>query len=424
MKGYKRTVLRNGMRVITEAMPHVHSVSIGIWVDIGSRYEAAAESGICHFIEHMTFKGTKTRSAYDIASALESVGGSLNAFTSREQTCFYARVLDEHLPIAVDILTDMLMNSVFAPEQIERERNVIIEEINDVFDTPSDYVHDLFAKAVWDDHPLGQPIMGSTEGVSAMLRDKLVTFKDRNYTSERIVIAAAGNVDHDALFGMIDERLAFGDRDSQRPHEKPYPECAKPSRQAIRRDSNQTHTCIGFPAYHYAHPNKFSLLILHNILGGGMSSRLFQAVREELGYAYTVYTYQDFYRDGGVFGITLATDNKNAARSVDVILSEISKIQKNTILHAELESARQQLKGNLLLGLESTGARMNRLARHEFEYNEYVPVEESLRRVEAVTKDNLMEAISAIFSADRCAAVFLGSVRDKILDEIDWNILS
>ncbi len=424
MNGCKKTVLRNGMRIVTEAMPHLHSVSIGIWVDIGSRYEAAAENGICHFIEHMTFKGTKTRSAYDIAAALESVGGTLNAFTSREQTCFYARVLDEHLPIAVDILTDMLVNSVFAPEHIERERGVIIEEINDVFDTPSDYVHDLFAKAVWDDHPLGQPIMGSAEGVSGIDRDRLVAFKNKNYTSERVVVAAAGNVDHEALVAMIENGLSLVGREVHQVQEKVDRRCVKTSRRAFRRESSQTHTCIGFPAYRYTHPNKFALLILHNILGGGMSSRLFQAVREELGYAYTVYTYQDFYRDGGVFGIALATDHKNAARSADVILSEIAKIRKNTISEAELESARQQLKGNLLLGLESTSARMNRLARHEFEYGEYTPIEESLSRVEKVTMDNLGEAITTIFTTDSCAAVFLGSVQDDILGEVDWDILS
>ncbi len=423
MTGYKKTVLDNGARVVTERIPHLHSVSIGIWIDIGSRYESAAENGICHFIEHMTFKGTTTRSAFDIASALESVGGSINAFTSREQTCFYARVLDEHLPIAVDILTDMLMNSTFEQKHVERERNVIIEEINDVFDTPSDYVHDLFARAVWDDHPLGQPIMGSVEGVGGLTRDDLVAFREKNYTPARVVVAAAGNVDHENLVGMIQEKLNLSPQGTAEALESDgY--SVRLSRGVVYRKANQTHTCIGFPAYRYTHPNKFALLVLHNILGGGMSSRLFQAVREKLGYAYTVYTYQDFYRDGGVFGITLATDNKNAGRSTDVILSEIARIRENSISEDELESAQQQLKGNLLLGLESTSARMNRLARHEFEYNTFIPIEETLKRVGQVTEDHLREAVGTIFTADRCAAVFLGSVEDKILDDVRWDILS
>ena len=423
MTGYKKTVLRNGVRVVTETMPHLHSVSIGIWVDIGSRDESVAENGICHFNEHMLFKGTTTRSAFDIASALESVGGNLNAFTSREQTCFYARVIDEHLPIAVDILSDMMINSTFDPEHVDRERNVIIEEINDVFDTPSDYVHDLFARAIWDDHSLGQPIMGSVDGISALARDDLVAFKQKNYTAGRVVVAAAGGVDHEELVQMVEEKLQL---DPQDPIVAPNSDAenASPSKRAVHRESNQIHTCIGFPAYRFTHPNKFAILVLHNLLGGGMSSRLFQAVREKLGYAYSVYTYQDFYRDAGIFGVTLATDNKNAVKSTDVILSEIAKIRENTITDDELDSARQQLKGNLLLGLESTAARMNRIARHEFGYNTFTPIEETLARVEKVSKDNLKEAVNAIFNADRCAAVFLGSVEDKILDEVRWDIIS
>ncbi len=423
MIGYKKTVLKNGVRVLTETMPHLHSVSIGIWVDVGSRYESVEENGVCHFIEHMIFKGTKTRSAFDIALALESVGGNLNAFTSREHTCFYARVLDEHLPTAVDILSDMLINSLFEEQHVERERNVILEEIKDVFDTPSDFVHDLFARAMWDGHSLGQPILGSADGVSTMTREKLVTFKQENYTAGRIVIAAAGSVDHDTLVKMIEDKLGLS---AQEPVMASESEDAKadPSKRVAQRDSNQVHTCIGYPAYSYTHPNKFALLVLHNILGGGMSSRLFQAVREKLGYAYSVYTYQDFFADAGTFGITLATDDKNAVRSCDVVLSEIAKIRENSITDDELDSARQQLKGNLILGLEGTSTRMNRLARHEFGYNTFISIEDTLNRIEEVSKDNLKEAVDFLFDPKRCAAIFLGPIDDKILDEVNWDTLS
>ena len=423
MSEYRKTVLQNGVRVITETMPHLHSVSIGIWVDIGSRDESIRENGICHFIEHMTFKGTSTRSALEIAFALESLGGNLNAFTGREMTCFYARVLDEHLPVAVDILSDILVDPVFAPEHVDKERKVIIEEIKDVFDTPSDYIHDLFSNALWGDHPLGKPIMGSAEGISAINRNDLVEFKGKNYTSGHIVIAAAGNVDHDKLVEMVEEKIKF---DHQAPVKAVVSDSdnAKPSKIVKSRESNQTHICIGFPGFRYTHPDKFALLILHNILGGGMSSRLFQAVREELGFAYSVYTYQDFYKDGGVFGVYLGTDDKNAAKASNVILSEIAKIRENSISDDELNSAQQQLKGNLMLGLEGSSPRMNRLARHELGYNSFVSLEETLRHIEDVSCEALKEVATSVFSADRCAAAFLGPVKESILDEIDWGILS
>jgi predicted Zn-dependent peptidase len=317
----------------------------------------------------------------------------------------------------------MLINSVFAEQHVERERNVILEEIKDVFDTPSDFVHDLFARAMWNGHSLGQPILGSADGVSTMSREKLVAFKKKNYTAGRIVIAAAGGVDHDALIEMIEDKMDLSAQDPVVAAESEDAE-ADPTKRVSQRDSNQVHMCIGYPAYRYTHPNKFALLVLHIILGGGMSSRLFQAVRETLGYAYSVYTYQDFYADSGTFGVTLATDDKNAVRSCDVIFSEISKIRENSISDDELDSARQQLKGNLILGLEGTSTRMNRLARHEFGYNTFIPIEDSLARIEEVSKDDLKETIDYLFDPKRCAAVFLGPVDDKILDEVNWNILS
>jgi len=423
MTDYKKTVLPNGVRVVTEGMSHLKSASIGIWVDIGSRDESNSENGICHFIEHMLFKGTESRSALEIASALESLGGNLNAFTSREQTCFYARVIDEHLPTAVDVLTDMLMNSTFAANHVDKERSVIIDEINDLLDTPSDYVHDLFAKAIWTDHTLGNPIIGTTELISAMTRDKLAEFKNTKYSSGRIVVSAAGHVDHDRLVTMLQEKLAL-DSEDPRPAIQTEYVAETPKRTVSFRESNQTHICLGFPGYRYAHPNKFALLVLHSILGAGMSSRLFQAVREELGFAYSVYTYQDYFRDCGTFCVCLSTDDKKAVQSTDVILTEIARIRDESVSQSELESAQQQLKGNLVLGLEGSSSRMNRLARHELGYNSYESLEHTLTNIEKVTIDDLHEAAVSIFQVDRCAAAYLGPVQDSVLDEIDWKNLS
>jgi predicted Zn-dependent peptidase len=420
---YNKSITTRGVRVVSESVPNFHSVSIGIWVDIGSRDESPDENGVCHFIEHMMFKGTEKRSALEIASALESLGGNLNAFTSREQTCYYARVIDEHLPIAVDVLLDILTGSLFKEEHIEKERNVIVEEIKDVFDTPSDYIHDLFAKAFWDSNSLGNPIMGSTELISSMTRDTLMSFRNRNYTSGRIVVAAAGNVDHTQLCDLVEQKMGL---EKQQPVAavKSDGDAAMPTKVATHRDSNQMQMCIGFPGYRFTHPNKFALLIVHNILGAGMSSRLFQAVREKLGFAYSVYTYQDFLRDGGTFCVSLSTDKNNAAKSIDVILKELRKICDESITDKELDMSRQQLKGNLLLGLEGTSSRMNRLARHELGYNSYVSVEDTVQKIEAVTRDNVNEALTAVFDPKRCAAAFLGPVEEGFLDLIDWDIMS
>ncbi|MFH1892405.1 MAG: pitrilysin family protein [Candidatus Zixiibacteriota bacterium] len=423
MTDYKKTVLPNGVRVVTEGMPHLKSASIGIWVDIGSRDEANSENGICHFIEHMLFKGTESRTALEIASALESLGGNLNAFTSREQTCFYARVIDEHLPAAVNILTDMLMNSTLAAPHVEKERNVIIDEINDVLDTPSDHVHDLFSRAIWTDHTLGNPIMGTTELISAMTRNELAEFMKTKYTSGRIVVAAAGHVDHDRLVEMLQEKLLLETENPLAAIQTEY-SGETPKRTVSSRESNQTHICLGFPGYRYAHPNKFATLVLHSILGAGMSSRLFQAVREELGFAYSVYTYQDYYRDCGTFCVCLSTDDKKVVQSTDVILTEIARIRDENVSQSELESAQQQLKGNLVLGLEGSSSRMNRLARHELGYNRYESLEDTLSNIEKVTLDDLNEAAVSIFQVDRCAAAFLGPVKESVLDEIAWKNLS
>jgi predicted Zn-dependent peptidase len=423
MATHRKSVTSNGVRVVSESLSSFRSVTIGVWVDVGSRDELPIEQGTCHFIEHMSFKGTRSRSSLEIAAALESLGGNINAFTSREQTCYYARVLDEHMPVAIAILSDILMNSTFTEENVNKERNVIIEEIKDVFDTPSEHVHDLFARALWNGHSLGHPIMGSSELISAMSRDSLLSFRQGKYTAGRMVVAAAGNVDHDELVGLVEKHLTY---------EKEAPVAAvelddpgsNPSKVVSARDSSQTHICIGFPGYRYTHPNKLALLVLHNILGAGMSSRLFQAVREKLGFAYSVYTYQDFFKDCGLFCVAVSTDNKNAVRCSDVILGELKKIQREGVPEKDLEDARQQLKGNLVLGLEGTSSRMNRLARHELGYNRFITVEETLSRIESITADDIRSAVNDVISPNNCAAAYLGPVDDGIVEQVDWDMLS
>ncbi|MFH2054867.1 MAG: pitrilysin family protein, partial [bacterium] len=304
--GYRRSELESGIRVVTERMPSLKSISLGVWFDVGSRNETAAVNGISHFIEHMTFKGTATRDAREIAHSLESLGGTLNAFTSREYTCYYARLLDEHLDTALDILADILTNSLFAEEEVERERQVILEEIKDQIDTPSDIIHDYFASTAWASHPLGRPIIGSPETVGAIGRNGLLDFVGKNYTTDRVVIAAAGNVDHNKLVEQVSARFSFAAAKNGNRLDPPNYE--KGHREVFSRESAQTHICLGMPTFSFADPAKYALLVVNTILGSGMSSRLFQSVREKHGLAYSIYTMQDYYHDTGFFSVYLATE--------------------------------------------------------------------------------------------------------------------
>jgi len=419
---YKKTVLKNGIRVVTEKIGYVRSVSIGVWIDVGSRDEGNDERGVSHFIEHMLFKGTKKRSAKEIASSLESVGGGLNAFTGREHTCYLARVLDEHLNIAVDVLADILKNSLLSSSDFEREKTVIVSEIKDLEDSPEELAHDLLMTRMWPGHPLGRSIIGDQESILRMPRSKLVDFIKRNYVSPKVVIAASGNLNHQDLVRMIEEKFQFKQMDKT-PMVNAPPLEADHHREVVNRKTAQTHICLGLPAFPYKDKRRYITLILTNILGGGMSSRLFQNIREKLGLAYNVYAFIDFLEDTGVFGIYLGTHKKNTVRAMDLVLKEIRKIKKDSLSRQELSHAKYQLKGNLVLSLENTPNRMNRLARHELLLNQYVDLNETMESIDKVRTTEVIEVANELFDPDKLSAVILGPVGKRTVNLINWDIV-
>ncbi len=419
---YKKTVLNNRIRVISEKIGSVRSVSIGFWADVGSRDEKEQEKGISHFIEHMTFKGTKKRSPREIAQSLESLGGHLNAFTSREQTCYYAKILDEHLPIAVDVIADIITNPLFDPADVEKEKKVISEEIKDVQDSPGDLIHDLFADTLWQNHPLGQPIMGSIPSISKFTQNNLFNFMHHYYTPDKIVIAASGNVNHSELVSLIEDKFHLKKTQSNS-HNRVAPKL-KDNVQVVKRVTAQTHVCLGVTSYPFDHPLRHEILILNNILGGGMSSRLFQSIRENSGMAYSIYSFIDFFVDSGVVGVYLGTSPKQVVESLNLVLKEIAAIKKGKFTKNELYHAKSQLKGNLMLGLESTSSRMNRLARHELFLNKYVSLDETIKAINRVKEKDVQDVARDLFRGDKLNLTVLGAVSNNLKDKINWDILN
>ncbi len=418
---YRRTVLDNGIRVVSESMPYLKSASIGIWVDVGSRNELPRENGISHFIEHMCFKGTEKRTAKEIAQSLEILGGSLNAFTSRENTCYYCRVIDENFDTGFDVLADLVTNSLFDLAELEREKEVICEEIKDVFDTPAELVHDYFAGALWGAHPLGQTIMGEAEGIRKLTRQDVLDYIRRNYTTDKVVVAAAGAIDHDHLVALTREKLKISQPNG--PEALTAPDYEPGKRIVHNRDLNQTHICLGFPSISFADKNKYAMLILNTLLGSGMGSRLFQSVREELGLVYTIYSYQDFYKDTGLFGIYLGTDTKKAKKALNVILGELAKVKANSVTELEVANTKSQLMGYLLLSLDGSYNRMNRLARHELFANQFISLEQTAAEIDAVTLDDVRAMAQKVFDERYLTMVTLGSAKETLIKQVDWSVL-
>lgn len=419
-QAYQKTVLKNGIRVVTERIDQVRSVSIGAWIDVGSRDEAADEAGVSHFIEHMLFKGTKTRTARQIASSLESVGGTLNAFTGREHTCYFARVLDEHLDKAIDVLSDILKNPLFNRSHLEREREVILSEIKEMEDSPADLVHDHLMSSMWKESPLGRPIIGTTESVLKLSRAKLVNFTRRNYTSSRVVIAASGNLRHQDLVKRIGRKFRFNS-DTSITREDCVSMPADLQRMVVKKKTAQTHISLGVSTFPYADQRRYALLVLSNILGGGMSSRLFQSIREKLGLVYSVYSFIDFFEDAGIFGIYMGTHKSNVVRVVELVLKEIKRLKRNSVTSTELSDAKYQLKGSLVLALESTSQRMNRLARSELLLREYLDLDQIMKSIDRIKAKDVIGLASEFFSPDRLSAVALGPLAKNTLDQIDWG---
>jgi predicted Zn-dependent peptidase len=401
------TVLENGLRVITEPMPHVRSVSVGIWIRSGSRLEAPTETGISHFIEHMLFKGTGQRSAEDIARSIDSIGGNLDAFTSKELVSFNTKVLDDHLPQAFDILSDMVLDPAFREEDIEKEKGVILEELKMEIDNPEYLVHEIFCSNFWKGHPLGKPILGTRETIRSFQRDTLSGYFRRIYVPSNMIITAAGNLEHDRLADLA--RRYFGSLPSSGAA-PPSPQPATHARLVMRdkRSLEQIHLCLGVPAYPLPHEKRFVCYLLNTMLGGGMSSRLFQNIRERQGLAYAVFSELNQYRDSGALMVYAGTSAESAPKVVEAVVKEFRSLKQELVPAEELRRAKDHLKGSLMLGLESTASRMVNLARQELFFGRFFGLDELLGSIEAVTAEEVREVARDCFDGRHIAVTVLG----------------
>ena len=400
---YEKKTLPNGVRILTEHVPGVRSVSLGIWVGTGSRSEKPGEGGAAHFIEHMVFKGTQNRSARDIAEEMDLAGGQLNAFTSKECTCFYAKVTDDELPLAVDILSDLALRPVFDAGELEKERGVVLEEIAMVEDTPEDLVHDLLSEAQYTGS-LSRPILGTADLIRGYGRDALQGYWARHYTPENMVVAIAGNYDWDAFVSLVQRYFtpfAAARGDARAAQAQAF----TPGRLAREKDTEQTHICLGFPGVPSDSDELYALSVLGNALGGGMSSRLFQRIREELGLAYSVYTYSSSYQGLGSFCVYAGTTPDNAPTVLSELQSQLDLLLRDGLTDKEFKSAKAQLRGGFLLGLESSGGRMQALGRGHLLMGRVRTPEETLSRIEAVTPDAVMELARRLLGQKGSAAI-------------------
>jgi predicted Zn-dependent peptidase len=411
-----KTVLDNGIRVISEEIGHVRSISIGVWVRCGSRSENYTINGIAHFIEHMLFKGTKNRSAFDIAYQIDSIGGLMNAFTSKEFTAFYIKIPDYHLPMAIDLLGDILKNSLFDPVEIEKESSVVLQEISMVEDTPDDFIHDFFEKTFWNRHPLGLPILGTKETVASFGRESLVNFFTERYTGENLLLTAAGNLKHDVLVDLV--KTTFGSLEGKPIKEVYVKPITKPAVAAIEKDLEQEHIIVGTVAPSSTSDLRYPALLMNIVLGGSMSSKLFQEIREKRGLAYSIRSYLTLYRDAGILGIYVATSEDKVKLVIDLIREELDKFMENLLTEKELHSAKELVKGNLLLSMESTDNRMTKLAKNEILFGRNIPVEEIVENVEAVSREDIRNLAGNIFSFDTISLAALGKVSEKNITEV------
>jgi predicted Zn-dependent peptidase len=412
------TILPNGLRIVTESMPSVRSVSLGIWIGTGSRVERGPENGISHFIEHMVFKGTENRSAEDIARSVDSIGGGLDAFTSKELVSFNTKVLDEHLPIALDVLADMVLNPLFREEDIEKEKGVILEEIKSELDQPEFVLHEMFIGNYWKGFGLGKPILGTRETVKKFNRDILFDFYHRVYAPKNILITAAGSLRHDHIVRLIRER--FEDLEQRAPLPvDPTPTASAPIILKNKESLEQVHITVGVPAYPLAHDMRFALYVLNTVLGGGMSSRLFQNIREKQGLVYSVYSELNLFSDTGCTTIYAGTGVETARQVVSSVIQEIVNIKQDLIGEDELRRAKDHLKGSLMLSLESTSSRMSNLARQELYFPRFSSFDEMLASIESVTREEVQRVAQEFFQTDNVALAMLGRVKSMEITRED-----
>jgi predicted Zn-dependent peptidase len=406
-RNLRRTVLPSGLIVLTERMEHLRSVAMGVWIKSGSRCESAEINGISHFVEHMVFKGTRSRSSLGIAREMDSIGGNLDAFTGKETICFNVKSLADHVPIALDVLADLVLNPVFASPEIERERGVILEEIKIDEDNPDVLVHELFTQNFWKDHPLGKPILGTTKTVGRLDQQKLIDYHTGSFRGGNMVFSAAGNLEHDQFVEAVTQKFT-GLPPGEAVHEMQAPLASARILLQNKKSLEQVQLCMGVPAPPITDDNRYATLILNTVLGGGMSSRLFQTIREERGMAYAIYSDLSPYSDTGSLCVYAGTSANKALECIDLILAEFRNLKEVLLSDEELTRAKDQLKGNILMGLESSNSRMANLARQEMYFHQFFTAEEVILRVEAVTAEQIQAMAQRLFVSDRIAVTLLG----------------
>jgi predicted Zn-dependent peptidase len=404
--GFRKVVLDNGIRLVTERIPHVRSVAVGVWVETGSRHESPERAGISHFIEHLVFKGTESRSAEEIAKAVDSVGGQMDAFTTKEHTCFYVSVLDQHLPLAVDLLADILRHPLFGADDIEREKTVVLQEFNMVEDTPDDLIHDLFAQRIWPGHPLGRPILGDKKIVQGFDRDTVLGHFREEYCPERIVIAAAGHIEHDAVADLLGSRFR-GFRRGCPPRVETPPAVAS-RLELIDKPLEQVHFVLGGRGLPQDASERYVLSLLNTVVGGSMSSRLFQEIRERRGLVYAIHSGNAAFRDSGLFYVYAGSDRHQFGRVVELTLAELRKIRTHGVTAEELQRAKDHLEGSLMLSLESTSSRMTRIAKQELYFGQYFTLDEILSSIDGVSPAQIEALIDRLLGQNPLSLVALG----------------
>jgi predicted Zn-dependent peptidase len=411
--------LPSGLRLVTEAMPHVRSVTVGVWLKRGSRHESDPQSGVAHFVEHMLFKGTTSRSAQQIAQTIDSIGGQLDAFTAKEYASYYIKVLDEHLPIAVDLLSDMVLHPAMAAADVSREQSVILEEIKMVEDAPDDLVHEVFVQQFWSRHPLGRPILGTPETVGSFESAGLLEYFGETYIAPNLIIAAAGNLDHLRLRELVER--GFADLETGPAAAASMPPDVTPGLVIRHKEIEQSHLCLGTPAYPQAHEQRHAVYVLNTILGGSMSSRLFQKIREERGLAYAVMSHLTSYSDAGMITVYAGCATEKVEEVVDLTLAELRQLRNEPVPADELRRAKDHLKGSLMLSLENTSSRMSHLVRQEIYFGRYFSLDEMLDGIERVTASDVQHAASDLFRGE-VVATLVGPPSQSALDSARLRI--
>ncbi len=406
MNVYNKTILDNGIPVISENIPFTKSACLGVWIKIGSRYENLGNNGISHFTEHMVFKGSKNRTSFEIAKSLESVGGSLNAFTGKEFTCYFAHVLSKDLPLAMDIVSDIIVNPLFDRSDIDNERNIIIEEINSIHDTPEDLIHEHFQENIFYKHPLGYSVLGKSKNIESFSKKIIKDFWKKTYTPNRMVISVSGNIEHKNVIKLVERYLSVHNGNStvrsKRKIEKGGNKTTK-----IEKNIKQAHICLGNLGISYCEKEKYVLMILITLLGGGMSSRLFQTIREKYALAYSVYSFAEFLSDSGIYGVYMGTDKDKIEKAIDLVKKEFKKLQNKKISTIEINRIKSQLTGNLILGLENVSSRMTRLAKMELYLEKYYSLEDVIKEIYAVTPEQVLALSNKILGKNDIKTIIL-----------------